>query len=1210
MDGSDVSSATSYTLDVGQTKTKYKKRKLQYHQAKKRATRELMRALKDPTIVLIADWLKVRGTLRKWTRVFCVLKPGLFIIYKNQKTHKHGHWIGTVLLNCCELIERPSKKGGFCFKLFHPLDQSIWAARGPKGEAFGAVTQPLPTSYLICRSPSDESGRCWMDGLEMALKCNRLLMKTLHNQWFQDCSGIVEDDDFEDKAMKESNYSVEPEDEEEAISEMEEADSVEKVIQETVYVPAPPEVFGASGESEQVEEVAEENKSLIWTLMKQVRPGMDLSKVVLPTFILEPRSFLEKLADYYYHADLLSEAAKENDPYKRMQLVLKFYLSGFYKKPKGLKKPYNPILGEVFRCYWYDPSTDSRTFYIAEQVSHHPPISAFFVTNRKSGFNISGTILAKSKYYGNSLSAIMCGSARITLLNRGENYIVTLPYAHCKGLLLGTLSMELGGSVSLTCDRTSYSALIEFKLRPFLGRFDYINMLSGKIMLGKETLADISGRWDDTIYITDKQTNETNILWGPIDAVVAHRLKRSDVDFDVQEEFESSKLWIKVTEAIKACDQELATVEKTKVEELQRQKAKDLADKGKVHQTRLFDLDANSNMWIYRHADYRPWDIQNDLLQYECDFIIQTKALHKTPIVKSNSVRSLNSLGVSNMKDEEDWSDGEETASDASLVITKEEEEEDDAVCKNSTLILNEVRTVAKLVKELNDRMNTISSDVLFLRSKLISGDARCFWFSNSDCCWSTPMVVAVAVGLAVLILAICQQQIMGVVSDSILLHTSQAIVFTCGCLFCIRQLYSGSQVRCYKVIFLFSLTFCLSCTMFELIIFEILNFLESSIRYYYWKLTLYLLLLLLILVIPFNIAQYTIRNIQFIRESSVNLLSGIFWLSFLYGFWRLGFPFPALSSRFGIFSIENIISRVGVIGVTVMAMLSGFGAVNCPYTYMSYFMQNITDNDVRNMERRYLKTLDMLVTKKKKLLLERKGYTTLGPKANWLRLAIQPIITSSEGSGALLEEEIDYLEEAARHLLAEIMEMNDMKRRLLYSKTLRGRYFDCLGYFFSAYCVWKLFMATVNIIFDRVGKVDPVTRGIEISVHLMGFDFDVKFWSQHISFILVGVIAVTSVRGLLITISKLFSIVASDKWSNIVCLLLSEVMGMYFVSSVLLIRMSMPAEYRSIITDVLGELKFHFYHRWFDVIFLVSGLSSIFFLYLARKKYIPEKGD
>lgn len=42
---------------------------------------------------------------------------------------------------------------------------------------------------------------------------------------------------------------------------------------------------------------------------------------------------------------------------------------------QGLKKPYNPILGETFRCCWLHPQTDSCTFYIAEQVSHIPPVS-------------------------------------------------------------------------------------------------------------------------------------------------------------------------------------------------------------------------------------------------------------------------------------------------------------------------------------------------------------------------------------------------------------------------------------------------------------------------------------------------------------------------------------------------------------------------------------------------------------------------------------------------------------------------------------------------------------------------------------------------------------------------------------------------------------------------------------------------------------------
>lgn len=53
------------------------------------------------------------------------------------------------------------------------------------------------------------------------------------------------------------------------------------------------------------------------------------------------------------------------------------------------------------------------------------------------------------------------------------------------------------------------------------------------------------------------------------------------------------------------------------------------------------------------------------------------------------------------------------------------------------------------------------------------------------------------------------------------------------------------------------------------------------------------------------------------------------------------------------------------------------------------------------------------------------------------------------------------------------------------------------------------------------MGKKDPVTRAIEIAVHWIGFDIDVTFWSQHISFYLVGCIVLTSIRGLLLTLTK-----------------------------------------------------------------------------------------
>lgn len=37
---------------------------------------------------------------------------------------------------------------------------------------------------------------------------------------------------------------------------------------------------------------------------------------------------------------------------------------------------------------------------------------------------------------GNSLSAILDGEGRLMFLNRGEEYVMTMPYAHCKGIVV------------------------------------------------------------------------------------------------------------------------------------------------------------------------------------------------------------------------------------------------------------------------------------------------------------------------------------------------------------------------------------------------------------------------------------------------------------------------------------------------------------------------------------------------------------------------------------------------------------------------------------------------------------------------------------------------------------------------------------------------------------------------------------------------------
>jgi hypothetical protein len=209
-----------------------------------------------------------------------------------------------------------------------------------------------------------------------------------------------------------------------------------------------------------------------------------------------------------------------------------------------------------------------------------------------------------------------------------------------------------------------------------------------------------------------------------------------------------------------------------------------------------------------------------------------------------------------------------------------------------------------------------------------------------------------------------------------------------------------------------------------------------------------------------------------------------------------------------------------------------------------------------------------------------------------------------------VLRQDILALEELSRHLFLEAHDLHNMRERNEWSRTWQGIYFNFLGYFFSMYCLWKIFISTVNIVFDRVGRVDPITKGMEIAVHWFGLDIDVIFWSQHISFVMVGAIVVTSIRGLLLTMSKFFIWISSPKSSNLIVLFLSQIMGMYFVSMVLLMRMNMPAVYRSIITEVVGDLKFSFYHRWFDVMFLVAALITIGIIALLHKRDLEPSQD
>ena len=126
---------------------------------------------------------------------------------------------------------------------------------------------------------------------------------------------------------------------------------------------------------------------------------------------------------------------------EKLLQIVRYFFAGWAMRPKGVKKPFNPILGEFYRLEWQE-SDNTTSFYICEQVSHHPPISAFLYCNPQHDIRVEGELRPKAKFFGNSAGTIMEGGSFIRL-KKGD-YCVTNPNIYARSLLFGTMYMELG----------------------------------------------------------------------------------------------------------------------------------------------------------------------------------------------------------------------------------------------------------------------------------------------------------------------------------------------------------------------------------------------------------------------------------------------------------------------------------------------------------------------------------------------------------------------------------------------------------------------------------------------------------------------------------------------------------------------------------------------------------------------------------------------
>uniref|UniRef100_A0A8C9WFJ8 Oxysterol-binding protein n=1 Tax=Scleropages formosus TaxID=113540 RepID=A0A8C9WFJ8_SCLFO len=242
------------------------------------------------------------------------------------------------------------------------------------------------------------------------------------------------------------------------------------------------------------------NDFSIWSILKKCI-GMELSKITMPVIFNEPLSFLQRLTEYMEHTYLLHQANSSSDSMERMKCVAAFAVSAVASQWERTGKPFNPLLGETYELV----REDLGFRLVSEQVSHHPPVSAFHAEGLKADFVFHGSIYPKLKFWGKSVEAEPKGTITLELPRYNEAYTWTNPTCCVHNIIVGQLWIEQYGNVEIINHKTGERCCLNFKPCGLFGK--ELHKVEGYIFdKSKKKVCALYGKWTECMYIVDPAT--------------------------------------------------------------------------------------------------------------------------------------------------------------------------------------------------------------------------------------------------------------------------------------------------------------------------------------------------------------------------------------------------------------------------------------------------------------------------------------------------------------------------------------------------------------------------------------------------------------------------------------------------------------------------------------------------------------------------------
>jgi len=334
---------------------------------------------------------------------------------------------------------------------------------------------------------------------------------------------------------------------------------------------------------------------VVRSFISEVKVGQDMTRVSLPATLLYPFSMLEVFSARelgVFH--LLFKLNTEEDPFQRMLQVVRWSL-GFIQKESWHKKPYNPVLGEVLETH--NETQSGRSDFIGEQVSHHPPVSAFILKNEVEQISLECNISFGVKFGSNLVTIVTEGNGFINVDKRNEQYelVRKTPGMVIKNVIWGTRKMFWAGDVCITCAKTGLTVNLNFK------ESGSDNVVTGTVSStdaeGNEIeMCSIKGNCGGEVFMQmNGGPKEMFFDAGAIQKPVTHYKKWEDLD-----PLSSQKVWAEVNKYSIIDDMPNADAQKKEVEQAQRERSHAKKERGEDSLAKHFEQTSDVGLWVYK----------------------------------------------------------------------------------------------------------------------------------------------------------------------------------------------------------------------------------------------------------------------------------------------------------------------------------------------------------------------------------------------------------------------------------------------------------------------------------------------------------------------------------------------------------------------------------------------------------------------------------